>query len=283
LPVSRLGRRTHKVLCLNTKPPNEALIDLPETELFCKSCGRKLEPDAQFCPSCGTPTKAPPLIKAATGGKVGGVDKRVAVVIVVILLILMLPVFPRDKIVYVSGQTMTTELYQSTSFQTSLQAYTTTSQTSISVYTGTLLYVQNQYYNYYYAAGYFTGCYRGPYGYVHCGGYYNWPSYNLYTTTVTINPSDRVVSVQDTRQANGYLSTVTLTKADGSTTTYTNVFNDNLAQTGTSTVQVVVTQTSTVTQTTMVPATTAVNVPCDNCIPQHVTEHVSILQLLLGI
>jgi hypothetical protein len=259
---------------------------MSESELFCKSCGKKLEPDAEFCPKCGASTKGLSSATGSTGGKVGGVDKRVIIaigVILLVLLVLLVPVFPRDKIVYVSGQTMTTELYQSTSFQTSLQAYSTMSQQNVQVYTGTLLYVQNQYYSYYAQNQYYTGCFRGPYGYIRCGGYNGWPNYNTYTSTVTINPSDNVVKVQDTQQPNGYLSTVILTKADGSTVTYSNVFNDNLSQTGTSTVQVAVTQTSTVTQTMMVPATTAMNVPCDNCIPQHVTEYVSLLQLLLGL
>lgn len=254
---------------------------MSQSELFCKSCGKKLEPDAEFCPKCGASTKGLPTTTGATSGKVGGVDKRVVIAIGVILLVLLVPVFPRDKIVYVSGQTMTTELYQSTSFQISLQAFSTMSQQNVQVYTGTLLYVQNQYYNYY--APYYSGCFRGPYGYIRCGGYYGWPNYNAYTTTVTINPSDNVVKVQDTQQPSGYLSTVTLTKADGSTVTYSNVFNDNLSPAGTSTVQVAVTQTSTVTQSMMVPATTAMNVPCDSCIPQHVTEYVSLLQLLLGL
>ena len=206
---------------------------------------------------------------------------RLVIAIAVILVVLMLPVFPQDQIVYVSGQTTTTELYQSTSFVTSLQAYSTMSQQAIPVYTGTIQYVQNQYYNYY--TPYYSACVRGYYGIIRCGGYYTWPNYNIYTTTVTITPSNNVVNVQSTVQPNGYLSTLTLTMANGSTMTYTNVFNNNLSQTGTSTVQVMVTQTSTVTQTNMVPATTVMSVPCDNCIPQHVTRHVSILQMLLGL
>jgi len=249
--------------------------------VFCSSCGKKLEPEAEFCSKCGASTKAVPTPKTATGAKIGGVDKRVAIAIVIVLLVLMLPVFPRDEVVYVSGQTMTTEIYQSTSFQTSTQTYSTTRPQSIQVYTGTLQYVQSQYYNYY--TPYFSACVRGYYGFIRCGGYYTWPNYNLYTTTVTITPSNNVVRVQDTRQTNGYLSTVVLTMANGSTATYSNIFNDNLAQTGTSTVQVMVTQSTTVTQTTMVPATTAMSVPCDNCVPQHVTRHVSLLELLLGL
>jgi hypothetical protein len=254
---------------------------MAQSELFCRSCGRKLEPDSEFCPKCGASTKALPTVTAPAGRKAGGVDKRVVIAIAVILLVLMLPVIPRDEIVYISGQTVTTEIYQSTSFQTSLQAYSTVSQQSISVYVGTIQYVQARYYNYY--APYYAACVRGYYGIVRCGGYYTWPNYNSYTTTITISPSQNVVSVQATQQPSGYLSTVTLTMANGSTQTYTNVFNSNLSQTGTSTAQVTATATSTVTQTTIVPATTAMSVPCDNCVPQHVTRYVSLLQLLLGL
>jgi len=254
---------------------------MSEPELFCRSCGKKLDPDADFCPKCGASTKALSAAKAAASGKVGGVDKRVAIAVAVILIVLMLPVIPRDEIVYVSGQTMTTEIYQSTSFQTSLQAYSTVSQQSISVYVGTLQYVQARYYSYY--APYYAACIRGYYGFVRCGGYYSWPNYNVYTTTITISPNQNVVNVQSSVQPSGYLSTVTLTMANGGTQTYTNVFNSNLSQTGTSTAQVTVTATSTVTQTTTVPATTAMSVACNNCVPQHVTRYVSLLQLLLGL
>ena len=251
-----------------------------ESELWCKSCGKKLEAGSGFCPKCGASTKGIQTAKATAGGKLGGVDKRLAIGILVVLVILMLPIFPRTETVYVSGTTMTTEIYQSTSFQTSLQAYSTVSQQSIQVYTGTLQYVQSQYYSYY--APYYAACIRGYYGIVRCG-YGGWPNLSLYTTTVTISPSQNVVSVQGTQQSNGYLSTVILTMANGNTMTYPNVFNSNLSQTGTSTAQVTVTATSTVTGTTMVPATTVMSVPCNNCVPQNVTRHVSILQILFGL
>jgi len=242
----------------------------------------KLEAGSEFCPKCGKPVTELP-VKTGTisqGGKVGGIDKRVLIVIGVIILILIVPVFPRDTIIYVAGQTATTVSYQFTSYQTSYQAYPTTTLQSVQVYVGTLMYVPSAYYGYY--GSYYSGCYRGPYGYIRCGGYYSWPNYNYYTNTVTISPSSNVVNVQDTRQPNGYLSTVVLTKADNSTVTYTNVFNDNLTPTGTSTIQSIVTQTSTVTQSALVATSSVTNVACENCIPQHVTEHVSLLQLLLG-
>ena len=256
----------------------------PESD-FCTHCGNQLEAGSEFCPKCGKPVTAGTAAATATGiaagsaRKVGGIDKRVLIAIGIIVLILIVPVFPRQKTIYVAGQTATTVSYQSTSYQTSLQAYPTTSMQPIQVYVGTLLYVPTNYYGYY--GQYYNGCYRGYFGYIHCG-YSGWPNYNSYTTTVTVNPSDNVVNVQDTQQSYGYLSTVVLTKADGSTVTYSNVFNDNLAKTGTSTYQTIVTQTSTVTQSALVMTSSVTNVACDNCIPQNVTEHVSLLQLLFG-
>ncbi|HXX72411.1 MAG TPA: zinc ribbon domain-containing protein [Candidatus Acidoferrales bacterium] len=252
---------------------------LSAAESFCKSCGNKLQADAQFCPKCGASTKG--LTSKASSGKVGGVDKRAVIAILAILVVLTVPVIPHDEIIYVSGQTTTTQIYQSTTYQTSLQPYSTVSLQSVPVYVGTIQYVQSQYYSYY--SPYYATCVRGYYGIVRCGGYYSWPNLNVYTTTVTVSASQNVVNVLATTQPNGYLSTVTLTMANGLTMTYTNVFNSNLSQTGTSTAQVTITATSTVTQTTMVPATTVVSVPCNNCVPQHVTRYVSILQLLFGL
>lgn len=256
---------------------------------FCTHCGHKLETGSEFCPKCGkavTATSAGTTAVASatgetarTGGKIGSIDKRVVIAIGIIILILIVPVFPRQKTIYVAGQTATTVSYQSTTYQTSLQAYPTTNMQPIQVYVGTLQYVPSNYYGYY--GQYYGGCYRGYFGYIHCG-YSGWPNYNMYTTTITVNPSDNVVNVQDTQQAYGYLSTVVLTKADGSTVTYSNVFNDNLQKSGTSTYQTLVTQTSTVTQSAVVMTSSVTNVACDNCIPQNVTEHVSLLQLLFG-
>jgi len=255
--------------------------------MFCKYCGKQLEAGSEFCPKCGKPVlPTSPVTETATtsatvkSSKLGGIDRRVLIAIGVIILILIIPVFPREKTIYVAGQTATTVSYQSTSYQTSLQAYPTMGVQSIQVYVGTLMYVPSAYYGYY--GGYYNSCYRGIYGYIRCGGYYGWPNYNYYTTTVTVNPSDNVVKVQDTQQPNGYLSRVVLTKADGTIVTYSNVFNDNLAQTGTSTYQTIVTQTSTVTQSALVAASSITSVACQSCIPQNVTEHVSLIQLLLG-
>jgi hypothetical protein len=243
---------------------------------FCRHCGAQLAADSEFCQKCGKPVK--PLdvtTPAATAlsrlsGKVGGIDRRLLVAIGVIILILVVPVIPRDKVIYVSGQTATTQTYQSTSFQTIM----TTTQTSIQVYVGTLEYVSNQYYGYY--QPYYSGCVRGYLGIIRCG-YTNWPYWNTYTTSVTVNPGDNVVSMQNTQEVGGYLSTVTLTHYDGTVVSYAHVIDNSLTQTGTSTVQASATQTLTVTQT----LSTVMNVPCDKCIPQHVTEYVNIIQYLM--
>lgn len=253
---------------------NHKCLLMPVKE-FCQHCGAELDTDSEFCKKCGKPVKAVLTIGPATAlssrmsGKVGGIDKRILFGIAIIVLILVLPVIPRDKIVYVSGQTATTQTYQSTSMQT-LQI---TTQKSIQVYVGSILYVSDQYYSYY--QPYYAGCVRGFYGVIRCG-YASWPNVSIYTTTVTINPNDNVVNMQDTQEGAGYLSTVTLTRSDGTTVTYTHVVNNSLAQTATSNVQGTGTQTTSITQT----LSTVVNVPCDKCIPQHVTEYVSIMQLL---
>jgi hypothetical protein len=82
-----------------------------------------------------------------SSNKVWGIDKRILVV-VVLFLILVVPVFPRDKIIYVNGSTDTVTM--STSYNTSVQTYTTQSEVSIKVYKGTLNLVSDSYYNNYY-------------------------------------------------------------------------------------------------------------------------------------
>jgi cell division protein FtsL len=246
------------------------------SDKFCKHCGAQLDADSEFCQKCGKPVKPLPVttpaataISSRISGKIGGIDKRLLIAIGVIILILVVPVIPRDKVIYVSGQTTTNQTYQSTSLQTIM----TTTQTSIQVYVGTLLYVSNQYYSFY--TPYYSGCVRGYYGIIRCG-YTSWPYWNTYTTAVTVNPSDNFVSMQNTQEVGGPLSTVTLTRYDGTSAIYTHVIDNSLTQSGTSTVQASATQTNTITQT----LSTVVNVPCSNCIPQHVTEYVNIIQYL---
>lgn len=242
---------------------------------FCNHCGAKLEADSEFCRKCGkpvkpsTPTATATALSSRLSGKVGGIDKRLLIAIGVIILILVVPVIPRDKVIYVSGQTTTTQTYQTTSLQT----IQTTTQKSIQVYVGTLMYVSNQYYSYY--TPYYAGCVRGYYGVIRCG-YTSWPNWSAYSTSVTVNPSDNFVNMQDTQEAGGYLSSLTLTRYDGTVVTYVHVVDNELTLTGTSTVQASATQTNTVTQT----LSTVMNVPCDKCIPQHVTEYVNVLQYL---
>ena len=140
-------------------------------------------------------------------------------------------------------------------------------------------------YSYYYYPYSYYGNYYGyyPYGgynsYAPYSGNYNNVNYNGYATTVTINSSDNVVQVQQTQESNDLL-TLTLTHFDGSSVTYKHVTQQNLAQSATSTIPM----TSVVTNTVMNSAVTPVTNPiqCQNCILQHVTDHVSLLQLLLG-
>lgn len=249
------------------------------TQNFCVHCGAPVESGNEFCPKCGKPvtqqattsTSASP----ATGSR-GGFDKRLLLVIALVFIVLVVPVFPRDRIVYVDGQTQT--VTQSTSYATSFQTYTTQSDISIKVYKGSLKTVSDTYYYYY--QQYYQNCYVDSYGNVYC--YYNqWPNYNQYgyTNSITIDPSDNVVKLDQTQESGG-LWTITLTHYDGTADTYRHVFSTDMTKTATSTVQGTVTMTNTITNTIVNPVTS--NAPCQQCIPQHVTDHVSILQMLLG-
>jgi hypothetical protein len=205
-----------------------------------------------------------------------GVGKWVIVVIVV-LLILVVPVFPRDTIVYVNGTTQTvTNLVQ---YSTSFQVYTTTTSSQITVYTGSYQYFLNNYYIYNYYS-YFGGSYCYYYHHQIVCNYNYWPWYMpSYGNTVTITPGQQVVSVTRAQQSSG-LESLTLTYYNGQSSTIQNVYNDNLTPSSTTTVQSSAVVTNTVTNTITTPVTQTV--PCQQCIPEHVTEHVSILQLLFG-
>jgi len=263
---------------------------------FCAKCGSKLTKDQAFCPKCGTPIQGvttplqpiqpvqPTPQPATTSNKVWGIDKRIFVV-AVIFLILIVPVFPRDKVIYVDGSTQTATM--STSYNTSLQTYMTDTQMSIKVYKGTLNYVTDSYYNnnyqYWYNSNYSNACYYSSYygGWV-CSNYnYNWPNYGQSQDyyTVTVDPTDNVVKVQQTQESNG-LWTFVLTHYDGTSETYRHVYKTDVTQSGTSTVSGTVTMTSTLTNSVANPVT--FSVPCQACIPQHVTERVSLIQLLFG-
>jgi hypothetical protein len=250
------------------------LISLAE---FCPNCGKELPSGAlEFCPHCAKPLKAGVSTPTPTTSKTGGMGKgpaKYAILgIVILIVILVVPVFPVQKTIMVAGTTATTVTYQTTSYQT----VPTVTQQSISVYQGTIQYVTQTYYNYYYS--WYSGCYVGFYGILRCG-YNYWPYYNTpgYTTSVTISPSQNIVSVTSTQGSYG-LSTVTITALNGGSTTYTNVVSNSLTQTGTSTTQATTTIVNTITQTT----SSVTNVACQNCVPQQITEHVSLLQLLTG-
>ncbi|HYB84539.1 MAG TPA: zinc-ribbon domain-containing protein [archaeon] len=254
---------------------------MPSTR-FCTKCGRELQAEDEFCPKCGTPVggttavaqPSQPAARRAPRGRLGlGIWVLVAVIIFIVL---VAPVFPRDTIVYVDGttQTVSNQIQYSTAFQ----VYTTTTTSQISVYTGSYQYFSNYYYNQYY--NYWGGNYCYWYKQtIICNNNY-WPWYTpSYGTTVTITPGQQVVSVSRTQQYSG-LESLTITYYNGQSTTVQNVYNDNLSQSGTASVQSTAVVTNTVTNTITTPVT--LTVPCHQCIPEHVTEHVSILQLLFG-
>ena len=261
------------------------MVDKLSTK-FCTKCGHELQADTEFCPKCGTPVgataaQAPAQQTTKSGsGKALGVGKWVLVA-VIIFIILVVPVFPRDTIVYVDGttQTVTNQIQYSTAFQ----VYTTTTTSQISVYTGSYQYFSNYYYNYYNSYGGYNSwgsnyCYWYK-GTIVCN-YSYWPWYTpSYGTTVTVSSNQQVVSVTRTQQNSG-LETLTLTYSNGQSTTVRNVYSDNLSQSGTASVQSTAVVTNTITNTITTPVTQTV--PCHQCIPEHVTEHVSILQMLFG-
>jgi len=315
--------------------------------IFCSKCGYQLSEEAAFCRRCGTrvdatergvsPLPSQSVVYVQPQKSRSGVAK-VVVIAFLIILILIVPIIPRDRVVYINGVTQAVSM--STSYNTSIQTYTTTAPMQIGVYQGTLQYIPDQYYNQYgyqnyynqysnqnYYSQYYYGNYQYPYSYYYypytntsspschysyyddyyCAysyyyypyyGYYNNPysyyynypygynynnyspySGNNYATTVTINPSDNVVRVQQAQESNG-LTTLTLTHFDGTSTTYKHVTQQSLVQSGTSMIPATSIITNTVTNSAVAPVTSAVQ--CQNCVLQHVTEYVSLLQLLLG-
>ena len=262
----------------------------------CAKCGHRLKKGDKFCPKCGTSTTVEELHSSRKTAPVTTQPPRtssnqarvVVIVALLILLILIIPVFPRDRVVYVDGVTQT--LVQSTSYNTMTQTYANPTPTQMSLYQGTFQYIPDQYYYYYFNYPPYYVCYGyySPYACPYPPYYYpyNWyypNSYNYgfhFANTITIQPSDNVVQVQQSQESNGF-STLVLTHYDGTSFTYRHVFQQNLTQSGST-----VAGTSTVTATRVVtnwvvnPATTTVQ--CQRCIPQHVTEHVSLLQLIFN-
>lgn len=314
--------------------------------IFCSKCGYQLRQEAAYCPRCGTPAEA--VTPLGTTGRAiqpqpsqsaqvaysqpqsssGRVVKGVVIGLLIIL-VLIVPVIPRDRVVYVNGVTQAVTM--STAYSTSIQTYTTTTPMQVGVYQGTLQYIPNQYYsqnynqNYYnqynyggYQYPYYYGSYpytntsspscyysyynnyscsysyyyypyygyynyRYRYGYNNYAPYYGYNNYgnynNNYATTITVNPSDNIVRVQQTQESNG-LTTLTLFHFDGTSTTYNHVTQQNLAQSATSTIPMTGIVTNTITNSAVTPVTSAIQ--CQNCILQHVTDYVSLLQLILG-
>ncbi|MGA2783972.1 MAG: zinc ribbon domain-containing protein [Candidatus Bathyarchaeia archaeon] len=250
---------------------------MPDTE-FCRNCGTVLEPNSDVCPKCGkVVTTALPATQPATTNKIWGIDKRFFI-IALIVLVLIVPVFPRDKTIYVDGQTLTTQVYQSTSMSTLTQTITTNTQSSISVYVGTIRTIPNTYYSYY--NSYYNSCYYR-FGHIYCN-YNSWPYYNSYMQTTTIQPSQHIVSISQSQGPNN-LETLTLTSYEGTVQTIQNVVDTSqLTQTGTATVSATAVITNTVVNSVVNPATTIYNVPCQTCVAQKATERVSILQIIFG-
>ncbi|HUK28884.1 MAG TPA: hypothetical protein VLV31_10705 [Candidatus Acidoferrales bacterium] len=209
--------------------------------------------------------------------KVGGVPVWL-VVIGLIVIVLIVPVIPVHKTIMVAGTTQT--ITQSTSYSTAYQTVVSTTPTQLDVYKGSISWVSDNYYNYYYSyyPYYYTGCYYDSYGYYYCN-YTGWYNYQSYTGQATIDPSDRVVNVQTTNEANG-LITLVLTHYDGTQDTYKHVVYEDLARSATVTVATTTTVTNTMTSSVVNPVTNTV--PCNACVPQDTVYYTSILGLLLG-
>jgi hypothetical protein len=266
---------------------------------LCAKCGHGLRKGIHFCPKCGTPIKlqgsqssqqveagatTPPTRTFSNTG-------RVVIIALLVLLVLIIPVFPRDRVVYVDGVTQT--LAQSTSYNTKTQAYANPTPMQMSLYQGSFQHIPDQYYYYYFNNQPYYGCYQ-PYGSYYPYGcsypYYYYPfnwyysnSYNYgfhFANTITIQPSDNVVRVQQSQESNGF-STLVLTHYDGTSFTYRHVFQQNLTQSGSTVAGTsTVTSTSIVTNSVVNPVTTTLQ--CQRCILQHVTDHVSLLQLIFN-
>lgn len=249
------------------------------TSSFCSQCGNPIDASHQFCPKCGaavTPARLGPQVPSKpspVSGTLWGIPKGILIVALIVL-VLIVPVIPRQRVIYVNGTTQT--VTQSTSYSTSYRSYTTSNQISIKVYKGSLQYVTDQYYQYY--QQYYYQCYWDQYGNYDC--YYQyWPNYQSYTYTVTIDPTDEIVKMDQTNESGGLVS-ITLTHYDGTQDIYRHVFSTDMTKSATATVQAVTSVTDTITNSIVSPVTNTV--PCENCIAQTVTDHVSILQILLG-
>jgi uncharacterized Zn finger protein (UPF0148 family) len=227
---------------------------------YCRVCGTPLKAGSQFCPKCGKVVTAvsysqstnqydgssgPSQARAgapATSDKIWGIDKRY-VVVALLFLVLVLPIVPRQKVVEVIENEMVTVTSMSTSFMTT---YATQQlgqgTTTIQVYVG----------------------------------YVN--SFNSGNTIV--DPSDHVIRVDYVNEPGGTYS-VTLYTYEGQQMVFRAVYGYDLTRTGTAQVQGQG-------QVLITPVVTPVPTPMQNVQQQQVkhsnviTEHVSILQILLG-
>lgn len=226
---------------------------------YCRVCGTPLKTGSQFCPKCGkvvtivssssstnqytsSGTSQPRTATVTPSDKIWGIDKRY-VVLGLLFLILVVPIVPRQKVVEVTENEMVTVTSTSTSFMTT---YATQQlgqgTTTIQVYVG----------------------------------YVN--SFNSGNTIV--DPSDHIIRVDYVNEPGGTY-TVTLYSYEGQQMVFRQVFGYDLTRTGTAQVQGQG-------QTLVTPVVTPVATPVQNVQQQQVTrsevitEHVSILQILLG-
>jgi hypothetical protein len=229
-----------------------------------------------------------------------GINKGLFIValVLIVLVILVVPVFPRDTVVMVNGTTQT--IVNSASITTQVQVSTVSTNSQMSVYTGSFqYYTQSQIYQYYpqWGGGWNGGnggsnCQVTKSGLIICnwnggwnggwGGGWNGGGYTPWQTgtTVTVTPQMQVVNVISSTGYNG-LESLTLVYSNGQQSQpYSNVYNDQLQSGGTYSVPSIGTVTNTVTNTVMVPVNETV--PCTGCVPTHVTEYVSLLQLIFG-
>lgn len=262
---------------------------------FCRKCGTPLKPESQWCPKCGkevttilppysspsqpqAPASSPPQQKQL----IRGVDNRLLILGVLIFLLLVLPIFPRTRTVYVDGTTQSET--NVTSYSTSYQTLSQPAQTQITVYTGSFQYFSNSYYGYGYNGygynPYWNQNYCRWWGNRITCNYWQWGWYQpSYGTTITVTPSQNVVNVIRTQQ--GYQESLILVYANGQQSqTYQNVYSDNLQPSGQSTISTTTVVTNPVVTPIVTPET--VTVPCTQCVPTTVTDHVSILQMIFG-
>jgi hypothetical protein len=188
---------------------------------------------------------------------------RYFVLAALIILILVVPVFPREKIVHVSSTTMVTLTQTSYSYITSFQTVSQQQQTEIQVYVGYITqgyeYQGNSY------------CYWDPfYGWV-CG------YYNYQTKQVTIDPTDHVIRYDQTNEGGGSY-TLTLYTYEKQQMVYRGVTGWDLTRSATVTVTGMVTATNTIVNTQTIPYETVHQQDTSHDIV--VTEYVSIIQIL---